>query len=321
MTAINTVLGPVASDQLGITLMHEHTVIGPANWDKETGRYGKDIKTLAKAVIVAMEDAKRYGIKTIVDASPHDLGRSVELDKMVAGEIGINIISATGMYMQPQDLPAPAGPGPAEDEVVDRLYEWFMQEITTGIGTSGVKAGVIKVATSYRRIFPYEGAILKAAARASRDSGVPVITHTQDGTMGPEQAKMLTGEGAGPQKVVVGHMCGNANLEYQVATLESDVSVAFDRWGLGIIYPDILRQATLIGLLGIGFAERIVLSHDHIPEWVEQRPQTPAFALPLIAQWSYTHIFRNIIPQLKSAGITDAQVNSMLVDNPRRIFE
>lgn len=317
MPVVNTVLGPVAAAKLGITLMHEHTVIGPAGWDKDPGSYGKDLKSLARPVIAAMEDAKRYGVKTMVNAGPYDLGRSVELDKMVAGETGINIISTTGMYMQPGDLPA----GRSEKEAVDRLYERFMREITAGIGKSGVKAGAIKVATSYGRIFPYEEAILKAAARASHDSGAPVITHTQDGTMGPEQARLLTAEGADPRKVVIGHMCGNANLEYHSATLESDVNIAFDRWGLGIIYPDILRRATLTGLLGIGFASRIVLSHDYIPEWVKKQADVPDFAKPLIAEWSYTHIFRNVIPQLKSAGVTDEQVNMMLVDNPRRIFE
>jgi phosphotriesterase-related protein len=317
MPAVNTVLGPIAAADFGITLMHEHTVIGPVNWDKQAGNYGRNIQELAKPVITAMEDAKRYGVKTMVIASPYDLGRSVELDKMVAGETGINIITSTGMYMQPGDLPA----GRSEKETIDRLYERFMQEITRGIGTSGIKAGVIKAATSFRRIFPYEEAILKAAARACRDSGVPIITHTQDGTMGPEQAKLLTREGADPRKVVIGHMCGNANLEYQVATLESDISVSFDRWGCGIIFPDVMRQATLSGLLGIGFAGRIVLSHDYIPAWVLPQPELPDLARPLMAEWSYTHIFRNIIPRLESAGVTDAQVNSMLVDNPRRIFE
>jgi phosphotriesterase-related protein len=317
MPAVNTVLGPISADQLGITLMHEHTIIGPPDWDEEIGKYGKDMKTLAKTVSVALEGAKRYGVKTIVNAGPHDLGRSVELDKIASAETGVNIILSTGMYMRPGDLPG----GRSETEMVDRLYERFMQEITSGIGESGIKAGAIKVATSYGCISPYEEAILKAAARASRDSGAPVITHTQDGTMGPDQARLLTGEGADPRKVVIGHMCGNSSLEYQVATLESDVSLAFDRWGLGVIYPDILRRATLAGLLGIGFANRIVLSHDYIPDWVQQRPETPEFAKKLIAEWSYTHVFRNIVPQLESAGITDAQVNAMLVDNPRRIFE
>lgn len=317
MTTVNTVLGPVSPDQLGITLMHEHTVIGPAGWDSPTYAYGKDIRTPANKVITAVEKAKLHGVKTIVSASPYDLGRCAELDKIVAGETGINIISATGMYMQPGDCPV----GLSEKTTVDRLYNLFMQDINQGIGTSGIKAGVIKAATSYGRIFPLEVAVLKAAARASRDSGVPVITHTQDGTMGPDQAMILTEAGADPHKVVIGHMCGNSDLEYQAATLKYGVSVAFDRWGLGIFQPDMLRKATLTGLLGKGFVDHIVLSHDYIPKWIGQGPQTPASELPLIAEWSYTHIFRNIIPQIKAAGITDGQINTMLVDNPRRIFE
>lgn len=307
---VNTVLGAVPAGQLGITLMHEHTATGPIGWEKK-----QDVKEVAATVIVAVREAQKFGVKTIVNAGPEALGRNVELDKIVSGETGVNIISSTGMYMNPADLPGP------EKDTIERLAERFIQEITTGIGKSGVRAGAIKVATSYQAIYPYEEAILKAAARASRETGVPIITHTHDGTMGPQQAEMLTGAGADPRKVVIGHMCGNANLAYQVMTLEKEVSVSFDRWGLNVIYPDVLRLGTLIGLLGIGLGDRIVLSHDHIPAWLQPWGVIPDEDKPLMVEWSYTHIFRNIIPKLKAAGVKDTQINAMLVDNPRRIFE
>jgi phosphotriesterase-related protein len=313
MASVNTVLGPISADKLGITLMHEHTAIGPADWDKDPGQ---DVRAVAVRVIEAVKQARSFGVKTIVNAGPQVLGRSIELDRIVAEETGVNIVISTGMYMMRRELPSSS-----ESATIDRLYDLFMQEITQGIGDTSVKAGAIKVATSHKRIFPYEEAVLKAAARASRDTGVPVISHTEEGTMGPDQAMVMTEAGADPRKLVIGHMCGNADLAYQVATLERDVSVSFDRWGLGIIYPDMMRLAALIGLLGIGLGNRIVLSHDFIPVWIEKQPETPDFIKPLISEWSYTHIFRNIIPRLKEAGVTDSQVNAMLVDNPKRIFE
>ncbi len=314
---INTVSGAITPDMLGITLMHEHMVMGPSDWDNHPHGYGKDIIELADTVITALSEAGNYGVKTIIDASPHDLGRSIELDKIVADKTGINIIAVTGMYMQPHDIP----PFTDENEITDQHYQKFMQELTIGIGDTGIKAGAIKVATSHKRIYPLEEAILKAAARASHDTGAPIITHTEDGTMGPEQADVLIHNGANPGKVVIGHACGNANLEYHVEILEKDVYLGFDRWGIGILYPDIMRKAAIIGLLGIGFADHIVLSHDHISEWIGQRPQLPPFIKPLMSNWSYAHIFKNIIPQLKEAGITDDQINTMLVENPKRIFQ
>jgi len=314
---INTVSGPISPDRLGITLMHEHMVMGPSGWDSDVHIYGKDIIKLADTVVTALLEAGSYGVKTVVDASPYDLGRSIELDKIVADKTGINIVVATGMYMQPHDIPSSKN----EKDIIDQYYQRFMRELTIGIGDTGVKAGIIKVSTSRKRIYPLEEAVLKAAAHASHDSGAPIITHTEDGTMGPQQANVLIQNGAVPGKVVIGHACGNANLEYHVEILEKDVYLGFDRWGVGIIYPDVMRKATIIGLLGIGFADHIVLSHDHISEWVGQRPQLPPFIKPLMSNWSYAHIFKNIIPQLKEAGITDDQVNTMLVENPRRIFQ
>ena len=152
--------------------------------------------------------------------------------------------------------------------MINALYDTFMRDITVGIHDTGIRAGVIKVATSESHIFPYEEIALKAAAKAQKETGVPIITHTQEGTMGPEQASLLLGEGADPRKVVIGHMCGNSDISYQLAVLKQGVSVNFDRWGLDIIYPDDLRKATLIELVNRGFADRIVLSQDHIAHWL-----------------------------------------------------
>jgi phosphotriesterase-related protein len=196
-----------------------------------------------------------------------------------------------------------------------------MEEITVGIHGTGVRAGVIKVATSKGRIFPYEEIVLRTAARVQKDTGVPVISHTQEGTMGPEQASLLLAARADPRKVVIGHMCGNSSMDYQMAVLNQGVAVNFDRWGLDILYPDKLRKATVLEILKRGFSNRVVLSHDHIAHWLIEQPDVPDFAKPLIANWSYTHIFKNIVPELKQAGVSDATISQLLVENPRKIFE
>jgi phosphotriesterase-related protein len=206
-------------------------------------------------------------------------------------------------------------------DMTNALHDTFMQEITAGIHGSGIRAGIIKVATSKGHILPYEEIVLKAAARAQKETGAPVITHTQEGTMGPEQASLLLSEGADPGKIIIGHMCGNSDIQYQLAVLDQGVTVNFDRWGLDILYPDELRKATLLELLKRGFADKVVISHDHIAHWLTSQPDIPDFAKPLIANWSYTHIFRNIIPYLKKAGVTDGQINTIMVENPKRLFE
>ena len=162
--------------------------------------------------------------------------------------------------------------------------------------------------------------MLRAAARASKETGLPIITHTEDGTMGPEQAALLIGEGVDPKRLMIGHMCGNPSLQYQLEVLNQGVNIAFDRFGLELFLPDKIRTAMLIGLLGIGFEERIMLSHDFIGCSSGRGGKMPEEGLRPIANWSIVHIFRNIIPALKAAGVTEAQIRTMMVDNPKRLL-
>ena len=320
MTKINTVLGPISPEQMGPTLMHEHMVLAYPGWDMDALCVHLEFGELAKTCADALGEVKQYGVKTVVDATPSDLWRNVELDRAVAEKTGLNIICATGMYFEGEGMPAYLKARSQMMDIITEQYESFMQELTVGIGKTGIKAGVIKVATSHGVITPYEEKMLKAAAKAQKETGVPILTHTQQGTMGAEQAALLTSEGADVKKIVIGHMCGNANLEYQMSVIDKGVNVGFDRWGIDYLFPDNLRKATMLGLLGLGFADRIVLSQDCNAKILGRRFVWPDFAQPLVANWSYTHIFKNIIPQLKHAGVTDAQVGQMLVENPRRIF-
>ena len=320
MTKVNTVLGTITPEQLGTTLMHEHMVLAYPGWDVDALCENLEFSELAKICADALGEVKQYGVKTVVDASPNDMWRNVELDRVVAEKTGLNIICATGMYYEAEGMPAYFKFRSQAMDIVTELYESFMQELTVGIGKTGIKAGVIKVATSHGVITPYEEKVIKAAARAQKETGVPILTHTQQGTMGPEQAALLMGEGVDPKKIVVGHMCGNASLEYQMSVIDKGVYVGFDRWGLEFFFPDNLRRATVLGLLGLGFADRIILSQDSNARWLGRASVIPDFIQPLIANWTYTHIFKDIIPQLKQAGVTETQVNQMLVENPKRIF-
>jgi len=320
MSKINTVLGPISADQMGITLMHEHMVLAYPGWDLDPLCQHLELGELAVICAEALGEVKKYGVKTVVDASPWDLWRNIELDKIVAEKTGLNIICATGLYYEAEGMPAYFKFRGQVMDITAELYEAFMRELTVGIGKTGVKAGVIKVATSHGCLTPYEEKVLKAAAKAQKETGVPITTHTQQGTMGPEQAALLIGEGVKPEKIIIGHMCGNASLEYQMSVIDKGVYVGFDRWGIDFLFPDNLRRATLLGLLGLGFADRVVLSQDCNARILGRKLIMPDFIQSLVANWSYIHIFKDIIPQLKQAGVTDAQVGQMLVGNPKRIF-
>ena len=165
--------------------------------------------------------------------------------------------------------------------------------------------------------------MLRVAARVQKETGVPIITHTQEGTMGPEQAALLIGEGAEPAKIQIGHMSDNLDMDYQVRTLEQGVYVSWDRMGLqGLVGcpMDEQRYPVVIDLIRKGYGERLMISHDCILNWLGRPLAIPEEAMPLVANWNPAHLFQNIIPALKAGGITDAQIDTVIRDNPRRLF-
>lgn len=320
MAMVNTVLGPVSGDKLGVTLIHEHLVLGHAGWECDAYAPPYDRKAIAEACVEALDEAKAHGLKTLVDASPIDLNRDVELARMVSERTGLNIICATGMYMESMGQPAYLKFRSQVYDIATELYETFVKEITEGVGDTGIKPGVIKVATGHGSISPYEEAVLKAAARAQKETGVPIITHTEGGTMGPEQADLLISEGADPNRIMVGHMGGNSDLRYHTSVLDKGVYIAFDRLGIELMAPDRLREACIIGLAGVGYAGRIMLSHDYSPRWLGRPFELPDVARGFLANWSYGHVFKNVIPALKKAGVGEDRISMMIVDNPRRLL-
>jgi phosphotriesterase-related protein len=322
MNKINTVLGPIAPDRLGVTLAHEHIISGYPGWECDPLSRPYDRDKMVKVCLRVLEPVKAYGVNSIIDATPIDLSRDVDAVKEVSEKLQLNIVCATGRYMESEGKWSYLRMRSASKigDMKQELYEGFMQEITNGIGPSAIKPGIIKVATGLHSISPREDAALRAAAQASKETGIPIITHTESGTMGPEQADLLLGEGVKPQNIMIGHMCGNSSMRYQLDVLNKGVNIAFDRFGLDIFMPDKVRVATLMGLLGSGHANRIMMSQDFtacgygrggvLPE--EERQKTP--------NWSFTNIFQNIIPALKQGGISDQQIKMMTVDNPRRLL-
>ncbi len=320
MAKTNTVLGPVSADELGVTLMHEHLVFSYLGWECDALAPPYDREAAATACIERLREAKDYGLRTLVDATGTDMGRDAELEKIVSDKVGINIIAATGFYT---DKLGKSGYFKARSQVYDivaELCETMVTEITRGIGNTGIKAGVIKVATGHARITSYEENLLKAAARAQKETGVPIITHTEAGTMGPEQADLLISEGADPKRTVVGHMCGNSDLNYHISVLDKGVNIAFDRLGIDTIFPDRLRKACLIGLIGSSYVDRIVLSQDCFAYRMGRPFEFSEAMKPLLANWSYVHIFKDIIPALKEAGVSQEKIDKLMIENPRRLF-
>ena len=236
---------------------------------------------------------------------------------------GVNIICSTGYYYEEEGASVYWKFHASLGDVAAKLYELFHTEVTEGIRGTGIKAGAIKVGCSKGEITDYEKMIHKAAAEVSRDTGVPIITHTQEGTMAPEQADFLIANGADPSKLQIGHMCDNLDIGYQEETLKRGVFVGWDRMGLQGLAGcpmDADRFGVMIEMIKKGYADKMMISHDTVISWLGRPPDIPEAAWPLIANWHPSHLFKNIIPTLKEGGVTDEQIQTITVDNPRRLF-
>jgi phosphotriesterase-related protein len=323
MGMVETVRGPVEADQLGKTLIHEHFYFGYPGFQGDMTLGNSDFEEKKRQGVEVARLIQEQGVDTVVDPTPNECGRDVNLLKAVSEETGLNIICATGYYYEGEG----ATPyfkfrqqlGTAEEEI----YELFMEEITNGIEGTGIKPGIIKLASSKGEITEYEQMFFRAAVRAQKETGIVLLTHTQEGTMGPEQATFLIGQGADPSKIVIGHMCGTTDITQHLETLNQGVYIAMDRFGLqGMVGApmDEARITVLMGLLGQGYEKQLFLSHDTVNVWWGRDPVIPEPIQPLMQNWAPDHLFKRILPQLKERGVTEEQVSQIFERNAGVLF-
>ncbi|KPV44417.1 phosphotriesterase family protein [Alicyclobacillus ferrooxydans] len=320
---VNTVTGPVPASDLGKTLMHEHFVFGYPGYQGDVTLGAFDHEEALNIGIGVAERLLAHGVKTVVDPTPNDCGRNPELLREISERTGLQIICATGYYYEGEGAPAYFKLRAGFGDIGEEVYEMFMTEITRGIAKTGIKPGVIKLGSSRGVITDYEQVFFRAAARAQKETGITIVTHTQDGTMGPDQADLLISEGGNPDRIVIGHMDGNTDVAYHHETLKRGVTIGFDRFGLQIVNNcpmDYLRETVLIGLIGIGYGHKVVLSHDSVNCWCGRPFKMSEQAAALLSTWNPTHIFDDVLPVLEKAGITEAQLRQIFEENPRSVF-
>ncbi len=310
MTTVETALGPLATAELGATLMHEHIVTRspgvqenwPHLWDRNA------ILALAEG---KMADLHRRGIRAIVDLTTVDLGRDIELIVDVARRSPVHVIVATGVWWMPQRY--------FSAHSIDDVAALFIRDITRGIGTSGVKAAIIKCATDTAGVTPVIENILRASARAQKATGVPISTHTwAAGRSGEAQQAIFAQEGADLSRVIIGHSGDSDDLGYLRGLMDRGSTIGMDRFGLEHFLPTAKRVEVLARLCAEGYAGKMVLSHD-ANCWTDMVSEDDKRRTrPL---WHYNHISDDILPALRKAGVTEDQIEQMLVGNPRAIFE
>lgn len=314
---VQTVRGERDAADLGRVLMHEHVFVlgaelmqNDASWDEE--------QRVADAV-EKLTDLRGRGIDTIVDPTVIGLGRYIPRIQRLNEQVDLNIVVATGLYTY-NDLPFQfhhTGPGLLID-VPEPLTAMFVADIRDGIAGTGVRAGMLKCAIDAPGMTPGVERAMRAVAMAHKETGVPITVHTfvhnQSGLLAQE---VFTSEGVDLANVVIGHSGDSADIDYLRSLADQGSTLGMDRFGLDVLLPFEQRVSTIVELVRLGYADRMVLSHDascHIDWFPTGAPEVMA------PNWKYTHISDDVLPALLERGVTQLQIDQMLIDNPRRIF-
>ncbi len=323
MAHVETLTGPVDTNELGATLMHEHVFTLNPDYLRNYGEgaWWDEDPELAGAVDKLNRLAAK-GIDTIVDPTVLGLGRDIPRLQRIAERVGVKIIVATGVYTY-DSLPFPygmTGPGTmlggAEPMIAD-----FVRDITEGIGTTGVKAAFLKCAVEHDPLTADVERALRAVAKTSLETGAPITVHTNTREKTADRVLgILADEGVDMAMVVIGHAGDSTDVDWLAGLADTGAILGMDRFGIDVFAGTDDRVATIVELVARGYADRMVLSHDASCRIDWFGPDGPNLIDTLMPNWNYEHISDDVLPALHAAGVTEQQIDTMLVENPRRYF-
>jgi phosphotriesterase-related protein len=288
----------------GVTYAHEHTTIDLSGVKQDLDCRLDDLE----GVLEEFRGLKGLGVSRIIDQTNRGMGRNPQYVLDVAERTGLRILQGTGYYKEPF-LPEECYRLREEE-----LAEIMIAELTQGIELEclcGVKAAFIgEIGTSGDFIHPVEQKIFRAAARAHRETGAAVCTHTTLGTLGLEQIEIFREFDVDLSKVVLSHIDLSTDLDYMLRLLDTGVNIAFDTIGKENYQPDLLRVKCLSELCRKNYGGSLVVSVD-ITRKSNYRKNGGA---------GYAHLLENFVPMLMDAGCSRSDLEAVLVHNPARIY-
>jgi phosphotriesterase-related protein len=343
-----TVLGPIPAESLGITLPHEHILqdssfcfVEPQDpKEKELAHQPLSLQNLSwvlrhpfnhldnlkldneERAVQELLSFKEAGGRTVVEQSVRGLSGNPEALGRISRTTGLNIIMATGYYVSntyPESLSRLSAAEVSEE---------LVRDITEGIGKTGIRAGILKAAIGGMGLPPgsvvEEGdrKVLDACAMAQRRTGAALEVHNMRKVLAAEAVNILKDAGADLRRVVMLHAdrWGIDPLVFP-KLLAAGCYLEFDGFGtaeLGLIpgpgldyqMNDIQRCDLVLKVIAMGYLEQLLISHD---VWIKTRAESFGGA-------GYAHILRNVVPLMRHKGITEEQIQTILVDNPRRVL-
>ena len=306
---VQTVIGPVEPAELGWVLPHEHTAIAlwhiPSRWDYWELRRDQPV------IVEELGAFRAAGGGAIVDLTVDGVGRDPEWLAAIARATGLHVVMGSGWY-RGAHYPAEAL---IDRRSVDALAEVIVKDATVGVGETGIRAGIIgEIGTDKPWLSALEERVHRAAGRASRRTGLAITTHAVQSAVGLDQLDVFEAEGADLSRVAIGHADSFPSLAYHLAILERGASVEFDFLGMSFTPLERHGEGRIIDnlreLLARGHVERILLSQDICHDAQLKR----------YGGNGYTYLADTFLPRLRAAGVSDDEIRTITIDNPRRLL-
>ena len=311
--SVETVLGPVSCDRLGFTLMHEHLLL--SSWDARIADPERlPVREALDLITPVIQDAYDAGVRTLVDVTPYNMGRDMEILREVSRRTGMQIVASTGIFIDESPLIRMA------DEAL--LTRMIQREAAEGVQGTPSRCGAIKCGTGEAGLTENNRKILRACGRAQKLTGLPIITHCRPANtrLGLFQQDLFEEQGADLRRVVIGHFRVGDPLDYAENVMRRGSFIAIDQMnfnGHNLAYnlemiPELIRR---------GWADHLIFSHDAVicfnhSRWSDWDHRTYVNYAPD----SLSFISRVVIPGLLERGVTREDIETIMVRNPARVL-
>jgi phosphotriesterase-related protein len=302
---IQTTVGAISSSEAGLMLPHEH-IFTDLRGPDQPGYGQENADEVSRVMKPLLVEAKAAGVDTIVECTTIGVGRNVQVVARLARESGVHVVVPTGVYGRANFAPA-AYRGMSEAELV----KWMVGEIRDGIEGSGIKAGFIKLASSQEELKPLEERYLRAAARAAKQTGVAIASHTTSGAVAVRQADILEQEGLDLDRFIWVHAQSETDSSFRERLAARGVYIELDSIGSNPADDAKLIDA-IKELILAGHSNRILLSHD--AGWYN--PGQPNGG----TQRGYTYLTKTFVPKLRINGLDEKTIQLLIRANPQRAF-
>ncbi len=309
MPHVMTVLGPVEPGALGFTLPHEHTQI--ALWQIQNRWDYWELTADEPIIAEELRLFREAGGTALADLTLPGIGRNPAWLRTMAETSGLHIIMGGGWYRTAYYPPEAL----VDRRSTDALAEELVGEATMGVGDTGIRTGILgEIGTDKPWVSPAEERVFRAVARASRRTGLGIITHAVMSEVGAAQMTILEEEGVDPGRVVIGHADSYPVLDHYLSLIARGASIEFDFLGMSFTpmeeYGEGRVVELLLELLHRGHGDRVLLSQDvcHNSQLRHYRGN------------GYTYLQTTFLPRLREAGVSEAEIEQLTVHNPRRIL-